>query len=55
MSAKSVSMAACIVANSRTVAPKMAIPIAAKLPPYGDGKVANREIRVWHGATENGP
>jgi hypothetical protein len=22
---------------------------------YGDGKVANREIRVWHGATEEGP
>jgi hypothetical protein len=22
---------------------------------YGDAKVANREIRVWHGATENGP
>jgi hypothetical protein len=24
--------------------------------PYSDGKGAhNREIRVWHGATENGP
>jgi hypothetical protein len=23
--------------------------------PYGDEKVANREIRVWHGATEKGP
>jgi hypothetical protein len=22
---------------------------------YSDAKVANREIRVWHGATENGP
>jgi hypothetical protein len=22
---------------------------------YGDEKVANREIRVWHGATGNGP
>ena len=22
---------------------------------YGDQKVANREIRVWHGATEKGP
>jgi hypothetical protein len=22
---------------------------------YGDGKVANRENRVWHGATEKGP
>jgi hypothetical protein len=22
---------------------------------YGDGKVANREILVWHGATDNGP
>jgi hypothetical protein len=22
---------------------------------YGDAKVANREIRVWHGATEKGP
>jgi hypothetical protein len=22
---------------------------------YCDEKVANREIRVWHGATENGP
>jgi hypothetical protein len=21
---------------------------------YSDEKVANREIRVWHGATENG-
>jgi hypothetical protein len=26
-------------------------PLAA----YGGAKVANREIRVWHGATENGP
>jgi hypothetical protein len=24
-------------------------------PPYSDEKVANRDIRVWHGATENGP
>jgi hypothetical protein len=24
-------------------------------PLHGDAKVANREIRVWHGATENGP
>jgi cation transport ATPase len=23
--------------------------------PYGDQKVANRDIRVWHGATEKGP
>jgi hypothetical protein len=23
--------------------------------PYSDGKVANRDIRVWHGATVNGP
>ena len=22
---------------------------------FGDAKVANREIRVWHGATEEGP
>jgi hypothetical protein len=22
---------------------------------YGDDKVANRNIRAWHGATENGP
>ena len=22
---------------------------------YSDAKVANRDIRVWHGATENGP
>jgi hypothetical protein len=22
---------------------------------YGKKKVANREIRVWHGATESGP
>jgi hypothetical protein len=22
---------------------------------YGDEKVANREIGVWHGATEKGP
>jgi hypothetical protein len=22
---------------------------------YGDAKVANRDIRVWHGATEMGP
>ena len=38
---------------------------AAMLPPsvhgggvsatYGDEKVANRDIRVWHFATENGP
>jgi WD40 repeat protein len=24
-------------------------------PPYSDAKVANRNGRVWHGATENGP
>jgi hypothetical protein len=24
-------------------------------PAYGDEEVANREIRVWHGATEKGP
>jgi hypothetical protein len=30
-------------------------PPAAALPTYGDEKVANRDIRVWHGATENGP
>jgi hypothetical protein len=24
-------------------------------PAYGDEKAANREIRVWHGATEKGP
>ena len=23
--------------------------------PYSDEKVANRDTRVWHGATENGP
>jgi hypothetical protein len=23
--------------------------------PYGDEKNANRDIRVWHGATEKGP
>jgi hypothetical protein len=23
--------------------------------PYSDEKVANRDIRVWHGVTENGP
>jgi hypothetical protein len=28
---------------------------AATAVKYGDAKVANREIRVWHGATENGP
>jgi hypothetical protein len=22
---------------------------------YGDGKVANRDTKVWHGATEKGP
>ena len=22
---------------------------------YGDAKVANRDTRVWHGATDNGP
>jgi hypothetical protein len=25
------------------------------LQTYGDAKVANRDIRVWHGATEKGP
>jgi hypothetical protein len=25
-----------------------------ELLPYGDEKVANRDIRVWHGATEKG-
>jgi hypothetical protein len=24
-------------------------------PRYGDEKVANRDTKVWHGATENGP
>jgi hypothetical protein len=24
-------------------------------PGYGDAKVANRETKVWHGATEKGP
>jgi hypothetical protein len=24
-------------------------------PAYGDEQVANREIGVWHGATDNGP
>jgi hypothetical protein len=23
--------------------------------PYSDAKVANRKLRVWHGATETGP
>jgi hypothetical protein len=23
--------------------------------PYSDERVANRDVRVWHGATENGP
>jgi hypothetical protein len=23
--------------------------------PYSDAKVANRNVRVWHGTTENGP
>jgi hypothetical protein len=23
--------------------------------PYSDEKVANRDTKVWHGATENGP
>jgi hypothetical protein len=27
----------------------------AKVRPYSGAKVANREIRVWHGATEHGP
>jgi hypothetical protein len=22
---------------------------------YGDGKVVNRDTKVWHGATEKGP
>ena len=32
-------------------------PAAAAEPPapYGDEKVANRETKVWHGATEKGP
>jgi hypothetical protein len=32
--------------------------VALLLPPpttYGDEKVANRDITVWHGATETGP
>jgi hypothetical protein len=29
--------------------------IATHPTPYGDEKVANRETKVWHGATENGP
>jgi hypothetical protein len=31
------------------------LPPARAPPCYSDEKVANREIRVWHGATENGP
>jgi pyruvate,water dikinase len=29
--------------------------IEVRAPPYSDAQVANRTIRVWHGATENGP
>jgi hypothetical protein len=29
--------------------------VDAQAAAYGDEKVANRDIRVWHGATENGP
>jgi hypothetical protein len=32
-----------------------AAPPADPSTTYGDGKVANREMRVWHGATENVP
>ena len=28
---------------------------SSRRPPYSDAKVANRDIRVWRGATENGP
>jgi hypothetical protein len=28
---------------------------AARLVRYSDEEVANRDVRVWHGATENGP
>jgi hypothetical protein len=30
-------------------------PAAGTLTAYGDEKVANRDIRVWHGATAKGP
>jgi hypothetical protein len=35
---------------------RIGIAFAARAPPsYGDEKVANRDIRVWHGAIEKGP
>ena len=36
----------------RRVAGRRPVPPGA---PYGDATVANRDIRVWHGATEKGP
>jgi hypothetical protein len=30
-------------------------PSPAGRPSYSDEKVANRDTKVWHGATENGP
>ena len=30
-------------------------PIKVRLTPYRDAKVANRDTRVWHGATETSP
>jgi hypothetical protein len=38
---------ACTAAHART--------LTSFARTYGDGEVANRDIRVWHGATENRP
>jgi hypothetical protein len=32
-----------------------AVTLYSRCVPYSDEKVANRDTKVWHGATENGP
>jgi Pyruvate/2-oxoacid:ferredoxin oxidoreductase gamma subunit len=47
--------AAAAAAAAHTAAQKKLRHVVSALMAYGDEKVANREIRVWHGATEKGP
>jgi hypothetical protein len=34
---------------------RISIRQSAELTLYSDAKIANRNVKVWHGATENGP
>ena len=48
------SLSHCSLALSPT-APSLSPSVRSPTPHFSDAKVANRDIRAWHGATENGP